>query len=95
MSSIDFESRHSTDFIARSRSGESVHRRQPWYEAYMTALFEPDVTRISEQICRAEKLMMAREREIFGQPAIGEERTALDRAFYALRALQFCTKSQT
>lgn len=54
----------------------------------MSALFEPDRKQMSERIRAAEKLMVSREREVFGQPSSAIERRALDRAFHALRVLQ-------
>jgi hypothetical protein len=68
----------------------------------MAALFEPDIRQVPERIRQAEKLMIAREREIFSHADKGSvERTALNRAFhalralqYALRALQFCLKNE-
>jgi hypothetical protein len=64
------------------------HRTQPWYQAYMMALFESDNARIVERICEAQRLMAAREGEISDQTMLYTERIALDKAFHALNALQ-------
>jgi hypothetical protein len=68
------------------------YRGQPWYEAYMSALFEADAKQVVEKIARAQRLMISREREVFRQEAASSERSALSKAFHALRALQFCHK---
>lgn len=69
-----------------------LHRLQPWYEAYMAALFESDRTRIADRIRQAESLILSRARELRnGQPDIAEQR-ALDNALHALRALTICMK---
>lgn len=54
----------------------------------MAALFESDSQKMSERIRQAEMLLIARQREIFGQNTMHTELTALERAFYALRALR-------
>lgn len=68
------------------------YQRQPWYEAYMSVLFEADAEQVVEKIARAQKLMISREREVFSQDTAATERSALSKAFHALRALQFCYK---
>lgn len=63
---------------------------QPWYQAYMTALFEPDPGQVVERIKNAERLIVSRAREVFSQSKSALERNALDRALQALHALEFC-----
>ncbi|MFZ0813980.1 MAG: hypothetical protein WAM78_00605 [Candidatus Sulfotelmatobacter sp.] len=67
--------------------------KQNWRELYNTALFETDVTRISERIAVARQAIIVRARELFstGIDTI-EEDQALDDALYALQALQGCLK---
>jgi hypothetical protein len=94
MNSIEVRSRDPRNLTAAVCVSDVAHRSQPWYQAYMAALFESEKKSISERICHAEKLMIARERAIFGQAVTETERSALDRAFHALRALEFCLKGQ-
>jgi len=65
---------------------------EPWYEAYMTALFEPERAKIAGKVSHAERLMVRRQRELLNQSSAMPERKALDKAFHALRALQLCLK---
>ena len=67
----------------------------PWYEAYMAALFEPDQEKRAARIFHAERLIMARERELFGAPLDSAERRALNSKLHALRALRGCLKPET
>lgn len=67
-----------------------LHRSQPWYLAYMDALFETDRARIGERIKRAEKLMIRREREFLSSKPGSPEQRALANALHALRALRSC-----
>lgn len=69
-----------------------AHRDQPWYGAYMAALFESEPNKIQERIRRAEQLAVARERQLFLSPATSVERQALNAAIHALRALRGCCK---
>ena len=92
MSSMDVGSQQPPDREISGRASKVDHRGQPWYGAYMAALFEPDGNRVSERIRDAEKLMVARERAILGKNTVEAERSALDRAFHALRALRLCLK---
>ena len=71
---------------------EVAYRVEPWYEAYMTALFEPDRTKIGEKVRCAERLMVGRQRQTLNQSSDMPERRALDKAFHALHALQLCLK---
>lgn len=75
---------------APARPAVSGYVNQPWYQAYMSALFEPDHSQIREKIKSAERLIISREREVFSQPSSVLERNALYRALHALRALEFC-----
>lgn len=84
---------------ARSSSGaqisgvmEALYKSQPWYEAYMAALFESDRKQISESIRHAELLILNRERELFTCALDPKEQRALNNALHALRALHGCLK---
>ena len=70
---------------------DSVSTKQNWRELYNSALFESDVSRISERISVASQAIIVRARELFsaGIDTI-EEDQALDDALYALQALQGC-----
>ena len=70
------------------------HRNQPWYDAYMAALFEPNIHQALEKLRSAEKLMLEREREIHDDNSAFAERRALDKALEALRALRLCLNLQ-
>jgi hypothetical protein len=71
-------------------SHAAPHRSQPWYLAYMDALFETDRSRMGERIKRAEQLIVCRERELLrAKPGLPEQR-ALANALHALRALRSC-----
>lgn len=69
---------------------EGAYKNQPWYEAYMAALFESDRGQISESIRRAELMIVHRERELFGGPLDPKEQRALNNALHVLRALEGC-----
>lgn len=66
------------------------HRGQPWYEAYMAALFESNRKQIRERINYAEQLILVREREISPQAHDFTEQRALNNALHALPALASC-----
>jgi hypothetical protein len=70
----------------------AAYKSQPWYEAYMAALFESDRERIVESIRRAELLIVHRERELFAGPMDPKEQRALNNARHALRALHGCLR---
>jgi len=71
----------------------NLHRAQPWYGAYMAALFESDRAQIEDRIRVAEQLIHRRESELFPSfNALGERR-ALNNALHALQALDGCLKS--
>lgn len=72
---------------------EAYYKSQPWYGAYMAALFESDRGQIGESIRRAEALILNRERELFTCALDPKEQHALNNALHALRALQGCFKS--
>jgi hypothetical protein len=80
---------------AHIRTGviEACYKSQPWYEAYMAALFESERAQIRESIRRAELLILNRERELFTCALDPKEKHALNNALHALRALQGCLKS--
>jgi len=75
---------------AKAESVEIPHRRQPWYAAYMAALFEADRKRVRDRINYAEQLMVARERELLSQSSDFSEQRALNNALHALHALWSC-----
>lgn len=80
---------------SRLNTSDLKHRGQPWYDAYMTVLFEPDSHEVIGKLRWAEKLIIDREREIRDQTQLASaERTALSRASEALRALRVCLKLQ-
>jgi hypothetical protein len=68
----------------------ATYRAQPWYRAYMDALFETDRKHVGERIKRAERLIVYRERELLGEKPGSEEQRALSNALHALRALRSC-----
>lgn len=65
-----------------------VHRTQPWYGAYMEALFEHDPARMPAAIRSAVNLITSRQREILVGRSTALERRALKEALHALDALQ-------
>jgi hypothetical protein len=67
-----------------------LYQSQPWYDAYMAALFEPD--RIGERINYTEQLILSRQRELFTSRVDSIEQRALNKALRALRALKMCVK---
>jgi len=71
---------------------DAGYKSQPWYEAYMAALFESDRRQIGENIRRAELMIRNRERELFTGPLEPNEQRALNNARHALRALLGCLK---
>ena len=71
---------------------QNMYRAQPWYGAYMAALFEADRSRIEERIRNAEQLIVHRERELFQAFSNPDERRALNNALHALEALWGCLK---
>ena len=71
---------------------ELQHRAQPWYGAYVAALFESDRLKIGPRIRTAERLIVSRERELFASLCNTAERRALHTAMHALRALGGCLK---
>ena len=64
---------------------------QNWQQLYKTALFETNRNKVAERIAAAERVIAARARELFKEPAdMIEEQHALDDALYALHALKGC-----
>jgi hypothetical protein len=45
--------------------GEALYHSQPWYRAYMSALFESNTALIAVRIVLAQRLIAARELELF------------------------------
>lgn len=68
------------------------HRTQPWYAAYMEALFEYDRARIDGRIHEAEALIRRRHRELIPGETERAERSALLDAMHALAALDSCVR---
>lgn len=64
----------------------------PWYNAYMSALFEIETDSLERRISEAECELMTRERQIFhGNGAdYAQERNAVTAALHALTALRAC-----
>ncbi len=81
-----------SDLKGHQSTRETAYRTQPWYEAYMAALFESNRMEIVERIKRAELLMVHRERVLLDHREEVAERSALNMAFDALRALEYCLK---
>ena len=62
-----------------------------WQELYKAALFETNRSKVAERITEAERVIAARARDLFKEPADSiEEQHALDDALYALHALKGC-----
>ncbi len=77
-------------FQSKAGQPETPYRQQPWYAAYMAALFEAERAQMAHRIREAEQLILARERELMTkQLGIGEQ-AALNNALHALRALASC-----
>lgn len=77
---------------AQAQSPRMIHQSQPWYGAYMAALFESDRKHMQERIRYAERLIISRERELLTSLSDTGERRALNNALHALRALGSCMK---
>lgn len=77
----------------KRETAQNPHHTQPWYDAYMAALFESDREQIGERIKVAEQMIHRREREIFPSFNAGGEQRALNNALHALQALDGCLKS--
>lgn len=75
-----------------SRVMGTAYKSQPWYGAYMAALFQSDRDLIGESIRRAELMIVHRERELFAGSVDPKEQRALNNALHALRALRGCLK---
>ena len=59
-----------------------------WKTLYRAAIFETNRNAIPERVSKAEKAVVARARELFGQAGTLEEKEALEDALYALRAFR-------
>ena len=62
----------------------------PWYDAYMSALFETETAVLEARINEAEQELGARERDLLRLPGCTQERNALIAALRALKALRCC-----
>ena len=70
-----------------------LYSSEPWYRAYMSALFEWNAALLVPRIMLAERLITARELELFNSRAASPELRALNHALLALRALARCRKA--
>lgn len=77
----------------KRETSQNLHRVQPWYDAYMAALFESDRRQLGERIRVAEQMIHRRELELFPSFSTVGERRALNDALHALQALDGCLKS--
>jgi hypothetical protein len=66
------------------------HRQEPWYQAYIAALFENDKAQIHERIQEAKRLILLRERELVNRTGDQLEIRSLNNALNALAALSNC-----
>ena len=76
-----------------SSSSFGVKFQYSWYESYMAALFEAEPSRLNDRISEAEKVLLARERELFSASQSQDEQRAINVALHALRALRSCYRS--
>jgi hypothetical protein len=90
---MGLEGTHHFHVQPKDATHAAPYRLQPWYDAYMAALFESDRRRIGEKIRTAERLILIRERALMGERNDLSEHRALNNALHALRALQACMKS--
>ena len=72
---------------------EALYDSKAWYRAYMSALFESNLALIDMRVALAERLIAARELELFNSRMMSPELRALNRALLALRALALCRKA--
>jgi hypothetical protein len=77
---------------SRSIRPEALYRSEPWYRAYMSALFESNPSLMMTRIVLAERLITYREQELFNSRMAFPELRALNNALLALRALAVCRK---
>jgi hypothetical protein len=62
-----------------------------WRSHYLLALYEADKAKLPGRIAEAQRVIVARARELFDIPGDNvEEGKALDDALYALQALKSC-----
>ena len=61
-----------------------------WHALYLAALFETDKRRLATRISSAERALLGRERELFTLANDTPEKTAVNNALHALRALRAC-----
>lgn len=73
--------------------GEALYHSEPWYRAYLSALFESNAALIGARIVLAERLIAARELDLFNSRMASPEVRALNSALLALRALALCRKA--
>jgi hypothetical protein len=69
-----------------------MYRSQPWYQAYMDAMFEYDASQIPWRPRRAAETIPAREKELLAGRSMLNERRAMLEALPALNALQVCSR---
>ena len=70
-----------------------MYHSEPWYRAYMSALFESNPALIEVRVALAQRLIVLRELELFNSRMLSPELRALNRALLALRALALCRKA--
>ena len=64
----------------------------PWYDTYISALFETEKDFLEDRISEAERKLVARERQLFNGNGgdYARERNAVTAALRALTALRVC-----
>jgi hypothetical protein len=61
-----------------------------WRSLYLNALFEKDKSCLPSRILSAERALVRRERELFATGSGTDEKTTVNNALHALRALRQC-----
>jgi len=75
---------------------QSAEVLRSWRELYKAALFETDRSRIRSRIEEARRALVFRSRELFvTSPNYDDEAEAIEKALYALRALENCLRLNT
>jgi hypothetical protein len=72
---------------------QAMHQLQPWYSAYLDALFESDPAKIPGRVRVAEQMIATRDRELFRSRVDLSEKRALSNALQALKALRSCVQA--
>ena len=75
---------------------ESAEDLRNWRGLYKAALFETDTSKIPSRIGEARRALVSRSRELFEtSPNYDGETEAIEKALYALQALENCLKANT